>query len=531
MHLIHQLSFFIVPLASHLVTNVFANSLAVPGDSSRPQGQHPLVSLHDHASDTDGGGAARIHDTPPPLSQQQDGGGVSLPFFASLERMARLVDITYCVGTTGVSKPFSCVSRCKDFPSLRLERTWNTGLLLSDSCGYIAVDHGERKRDERTGRRGEVVVVSEPAIIVAFRGTYSITNTIVDLSTVPQEYVPYPVPDDDDEDENGNRDIGKKGSSNDNNKCANCTVHMGFLASWRNARDYVLPALKAARAKHPTYPVHLVGHSLGGAVAALATLEIRLSLGWQDVQVTTFGEPRIGNQALVNYLDKAFGLVDNEDNDEVKDRESLPYRRVTHVNDPVPLLPLTEWGYRSHAGEVYISKSDLPPAPEGLRLCRGDNDSECMAGAERSDGDGWWSDGSLLGMADSLALAAAKKGVDIDHDYYQDPVDIAGAVVVGDGDDGNDNSDGNVGDPTKADDGGEPTTTTTTPRTKTKMMFPTRLKLWQLFFAHRDYFWRLGLCVPGGDPTDWGRGKYNLTSTTTHTDDGSSFVVLGDGEL
>src|SRR5690242_20382738 len=54
--------------------------------------------------------------------------GVSVPFFASLERAARLVDIAYCVGTTGISPPFSCVSRCKDFPSLRLIRTWNTGV-------------------------------------------------------------------------------------------------------------------------------------------------------------------------------------------------------------------------------------------------------------------------------------------------------------------------------------------------------------------------------------------------------------------
>ncbi|KLU83657.1 hypothetical protein MAPG_02710, partial [Magnaporthiopsis poae ATCC 64411] len=39
---------------------------------------------------------------------------------------------------------------------------------------------------------------------------------------------------------------------------------------------------------------------------------------------------------------------------------------------------------------------------------------------------------------------------------------------------------------------------------------PTRLKLWELFFAHRDYFWRLGLCVPGGDPADWGRDRYRF---------------------
>jgi len=39
---------------------------------------------------------------------------------------------------------------------------------------------------------------------------------------------------------------------------------------------------------------------------------------------------------------------------------------------------------------------------------------------------------------------------------------------------------------------------------------PARYKMWQLFFAHRDYFWRLGLCVPGGDPLDWGRERYNF---------------------
>jgi hypothetical protein len=30
---------------------------------------------------------------------------------------------------------------------------------------------------------------------------------------------------------------------------------------------------------------------------------------------------------------------------------------------------------------------------------------------------------------------------------------------------------------------------------------PARYRLWELFYAHRDYFWRIGLCVPGGDPT------------------------------
>lgn len=150
--------------------------------------------------------------------------GISNRFFAHLERLSRLVDITYCVGTTGLWHPFECVSRCKDFPTLELVETWNTGPLMSDSCGYIAVDHGAQldfpppaggsaAPRQGQGRRG--------AIIVAFRGTYSIANTVVDLSTVPQAYVPYPSPD----------DKGDKPPKEPRYRCDNCTVHMGFLAS------------------------------------------------------------------------------------------------------------------------------------------------------------------------------------------------------------------------------------------------------------------------------------------------------------
>ncbi|KAL2184262.1 alpha/beta-hydrolase [Thermothelomyces heterothallicus CBS 203.75] len=399
------------------------------------------------------------------------GGGVSAALFSSLERASRLVDITYCVGTagTGIAPPFSCLSRCKDFPWLRLVRTWNTGVLLTDSCGYIAVDHGPGHRYGRgmpsspegassSGNRGvhgvlgpqmgeeeETRVGTENGggakeIVVAFRGTYSIANTIVDLSTAPQEYVPYPAPPGD-----GNGD-GNGGGG----KCHNCTVHMGFMASWRNAREVVIPALKAARERYPGYRVHLIGHSLGGAVAALAALELRLGLGWRDVVVTTFGEPRVGNAELADYINRAFGLgVRDEDGA----GEEVAYRRVTHAGDPVPLLPLSEWGYQAHAGEIYISKPDLPPAPEDLRLCHGNNDPRCLSAAETPDWLswvlGWMKRGRIQGEAEALPGLGR--------------------------------------------------------------WFPARLQLWQLLFAHRDYFWRLGLCVPGGDPADWGREKYNLT--------------------
>ncbi|KAH6648469.1 Alpha/Beta hydrolase protein [Truncatella angustata] len=397
--------------------------------------------------------AAGVFTSPSPALTQrppeaQNGGspaGISNRFFASLERLARLVDITYCVGTTGLGRPFECVSRCKDFPTLDLVTTWNTGVLMSDSCGYIAVDHGARLGGGGGGGRSSSEKPGQErqgAIIVAFRGTYSITNTVVDLSTIPQEYVPYPSPE----------DGGDKPPKEPEHKCDNCTVHMGFLASWKIAREDVLPILKPLVLRYPDYPVYLVGHSLGGAVAALAALEMKVILGWDNVVITTFGEPRAGNGGFVRYLDAVFDLKNNQ-----TDPEDWAYRRLTHVDDPVPLLPLHEWGYRSHAGELYISKPDLAPSPEDIWPCAGDYDPKCIAG----------SDGEDLNPAHHDPLFGGKD--------IQDETHVA-----------------------------------------KRWGFPSRLKLWQLFFAHRDYFWRLGLCVPGGDPFDWGRDRYPNTGASRH---------------
>ncbi|KAJ2987917.1 hypothetical protein NUW58_g4244 [Xylaria curta] len=367
-------------------------------------------------------------------------GGISVSLFASLERFSRLVDITYCVGTTGIWQPFSCISRCKDFPSLELVTTWNTGVLLSDSCGYVAIDHGTSPlvaesfsaahEEQQSGEK------ASGAIIVAFRGTYSITNAIIDLSTVPQKYVPYPPAD-------GGDGLQPREPEH---VCTNCTVHMGFLLSWQIARDTVLPELKRLHEHYPNYAIHVIGHSLGGAVGALAALEMKAILGWEHVNVTTFGEPRIGNAGFAEYLDAVFGLQHEE-----SDPEQRAYRRITHVDDPVPLLPLSEWGYKPHSGEFFISKPELSPKPSDIRPCAGDYDPNCIAGSDGEETDG-------------IGKAASEK---LDADALP----------------------------------------------HWKWHLPARFKLWELLFAHRDYFWRLGLCIPGGDPIDWGRDKYPALTT------------------
>jgi len=45
---------------------------------------------------------------------------VSAKLFYELEELSRIVDISYCVGTTGILKPFLCASRCQEFPDFEL---------------------------------------------------------------------------------------------------------------------------------------------------------------------------------------------------------------------------------------------------------------------------------------------------------------------------------------------------------------------------------------------------------------------------
>lgn len=210
-----------------------------------------------------------------------------------------------------------------------------------------------------------------------------------------------------------------------------------------------------ARKKYPDYEVTLIGHSLGGAVAALASLEMD-SRGL-DPHVTTFGEPKVGNDKMAEFINEMFDLSKARERD---DDTQMRYRRVTHVNDPVPLLPLTEWGYVPHAGEIHISKLDLPPSREDVEHCIGNTDKRCIAGS-KGDGEEEEKIKDLSLLALSIQQQQQILSPSTPAQERKEEVEAQWSLV------------------------------------------PARYRIWELFFAHRDYFWRIGLCVPGGDPSSW----------------------------
>nr|GMD63010.1 lipase-like isoform X1 [Ipomoea batatas]GME05407.1 lipase-like isoform X1 [Ipomoea batatas] len=139
------------------------------------------------------------------------------------------------------------------------------------------------------------------AIVVAFRGTQenSIQNWVQDLYW-KQLDINYPGMDD-------------------------AMVHHGFYSAYHNTslRPEVIYAVKEALELNGDYQIMVTGHSMGGAMAAFCGLDLTVNYGFENVQVMTFGQPRIGNAAFVSYYSQ---LVPNT-------------IRVTHDHDIVPHLP------------------------------------------------------------------------------------------------------------------------------------------------------------------------------------------------
>lgn len=179
---------------------------------------------------------------------------------------------------------------------------------LTDVTGFIALDH------------------SNKAIIVSFRGSQSIDNWLTNLNfgLVPTDL------------------------------CARCTAHAGFWQSWVDARDTVIPAVKATAANYADYQIAITGHSLGGAIAPFAAAQLR-NQGMR-VALYTFGSPRVGGPTLSSYISSQGG----------------GNYRVTHWNDPVPRLPLLTLGYVHISPEYYIGvKNKVDVKAEDVKVYDG----------------------------------------------------------------------------------------------------------------------------------------------------------------
>jgi len=118
-------------------------------------------------------------------------------------------------------------------------------------------------------------------------------------------------------------------------------VHGGFWAAYAKVREIVRHLFP------PGELVRIAGHSLGGALAVLAAVDLRDTR--TVVSVTTLGQPRVGNLALLRGQSPSESHPDN--------LRGIPFNRITNGNDIVPRLLWWHPGYR-HAGKHLHLRND-----------------------------------------------------------------------------------------------------------------------------------------------------------------------------
>jgi len=151
-------------------------------------------------------------------------------------------------------------------------------------------------------------------------------------------------------------------------------VHRGFMEQFEAIRSPLTADLRSRASEFDS--MLFAGHSLGGALAAIAGYTFAVTGPKKNVTVHTFGSPRVGDAGFCDALARV-----------------VPYERCWRVwdfEDPVPMIPAS---FRFTHGERRCTSEG---APAGRWLCLGD-EGECRIGC--GDDAPWYVRPLIAGMS------------------------------------------------------------------------------------------------------------------------------------
>ncbi|KAF3056271.1 Mono- and diacylglycerol lipase [Daldinia childiae] len=249
-----------------------------------------------------------------------NGSTVTAADVSTLKFFSQYAGASYCNSEVDLGSTVTCAENtCPDVTSAGAKVVATFSGHLTDIQGFVSSDD------------------TNELIVASVRGSHSIRNWIADLSFIP---LPCDLVDD-------------------------CLIHTGFLLSWKEIEDDLLDGVAAAKEANPSYKIIFTGHSLGGAVATVAAGYAR-DQGY-ELDLYTYGSPRVGNQAFVDFVTAQPGGE----------------FRVTHLDDPVPRLPPIAVDYRHTSPEYWLSgESDNSTlyAASDIKVCEGFANTDCNGG-------------------------------------------------------------------------------------------------------------------------------------------------------
>lgn len=199
---------------------------------------------------------------------------------------ANLAGAAYCLPET--IKQWACGSKCipgVEYVNVKLCKGYST-------LSYAAQWNGQ--------------------CVAVFEGTHDLTSMGIDLLVAKREFPCH------------SADNTPDCRCPECRPCEGCGVHVGFLDEWLSHKECLTKKLnEIGCGRDQPKPLHMTGHSLGGAVATVGAMWLKLS-GWSIAELYTFGSPRVGE---ANFADKF-----------ATEFKGIAYR-VTHGKDPMVDMP------------------------------------------------------------------------------------------------------------------------------------------------------------------------------------------------
>ncbi|KAF8623157.1 hypothetical protein AX17_007545 [Amanita inopinata Kibby_2008] len=121
-------------------------------------------------------------------------------------------------------------------------------------------------------------------------------------------------------------------------------IHDGFADAHARSAAEVLVVVKTAMSRSGYKNIAIVGHSLGGALAIISSVYFRLWLpAGTTINTVTYGMPRVGNQAFVDYVNGFGG--NTRINNKYDIVPTIPGRFLDfhHTNTEVHILESLQW--------------------------------------------------------------------------------------------------------------------------------------------------------------------------------------------